>query len=108
MKNYIICFYFLQHCLYHTLEEELAALLAEMQFEDADPPSELISEWGGIIDSDSMSDSEIAGKIADHLSEVRPSLSRTVRYIRNGGNSDYFVYEAREMAQEYLDSTSAE
>lgn len=106
MKNYIICFYFLQHCLYHTLEEQLAELLAEMQFEDKKPSEKMVSEWGSVIDSDNMSDSEIAEKIADHLSLSRPELSRTVRYIRKTDNAAYFAYEARQMADEYLEGDS--
>lgn len=67
MKNYLICFYFLQHCLYHTLEEELADLLTKMQFEDVKIDKEAFEEWKDVIDCDAMNDEQIAAAVADKL-----------------------------------------
>ncbi len=102
MKNYLICFYFLQQCLYHTLEEELVTLLSDMQFEDHEPDKTLYEEWEAVIDCNSMNDDKIAQSIAEKLEKSHPELLRTVRYIRNCGKADLFAYEAREMADEYL------
>lgn len=102
MKNYIICFYFLQHCLYHTLEEDLADLLGKMQFEDVEVDKTLYEDWKDVIDCGKMTDDEIAEAIADKLELSCPGLSRTIRYIRTCGKADYFALEARQNAEEYL------
>ena len=105
MKNYLICYYILQQCLFETLEDDIAQLLSKMSPESTDDGTpadpKTYQRWYKVIDSDNMNDDEIKNKIAHRLELTAFEVPKTIELLQNTDIS-YYIYQARERAEEFL------
>ncbi len=105
MKNYLICYYILQQCMFETLEDDLTILLSKMSPEltdDGRPADEKIyKRWKNTIDADTMSIDEITKAIAHRLELTAYDFKKTIKLLKSG-DMEYYLYQAKERAEEFL------
>lgn len=105
MKNYLICYYILQQCLFETLEDDIAVLLSKMSPESTDDgtPADMktFQRWEKVIDADNMTGDEIKNKIAHRLELTAYDVPKTIDFLKNT-DIEYYLYQARNRADEFL------
>ncbi len=106
MKNYLICYYILQQCLFETLEDDLAVLLTKMSPEstgDGTPAdAKTYDRWKNVIDINTMNNREIRQKIAHRLELTAYEVSKTIDLLQNRDDIDHYYEQAKERTEEFL------
>ena len=105
MKNYLVCYYILQQCMFETLEDSLCELLNRISpelWEDGKPTDEqLYNEWSSIIDTEKTTVSRMQKSISEKLSDLEGDFEKTLSVL-NGKSFEYYYLQAIERAEEYL------
>lgn len=111
MKNYLICYYILQQCMFETLEDDLTILLSKMSpesTEDGTPADEkTYKRWKNTINVDTMNLDEIRKAISHRLELTAYDCSKTIELLKTG-DIDYYLYQAKERAEEFLQDYAQE
>ena len=105
MKNYLVCYYILQQCLYESLEDNLAALLGKISPElwengkVIDP--DIFREWNSVLDIDNMTVKQLQEKLAEKLDTLGTGFEKTISIVKES-SFEYFLSQAKERMYEYL------
>ena len=99
MKNYLVCYYILQQCLYESLEDNLAALLGKISPElwengkVIDP--DIFREWNSVLDIDNMTVKQLQEKLAEKLDTLGTGFEKTISIVKES-SFEYFLSQAKE------------
>ncbi len=110
MRNYLVCYYILQQCMFETLEEDLSELLQRISPElweggtCTDPV--LHSEWEQVLDCTAMTEQEMQTALSRKLTGEGKELQKTIKVIQ-GENFAYYLAQAKERAEEWLEEQEA-
>ena len=105
LRNYLICFYVLQQCLYESLEDDLAVLLEKISpelWEDGKPEDkDTFRKWSNVLNTEKMTVCEMQERLAAELESMGDGFEKTVRIIK-GKSFEYFISQAEERMYEYI------
>ncbi len=105
MKNYLICYYILQQCLFESLEEDLGELLNIISpelWKNGKPSDEdVFKDWKSVIDTEKMTVEDMKKSLSEKLSGLGMELEKTMKII-DSEDFEYFISQAKERAEEYL------
>lgn len=105
MKNYFICYFILQQCLFETLEDDLSKLLCIISpelWENGKPSDSMVfQEWNCLIDRENMTVSQIQKNLSEKLNSLSGDFHKTITVI-NGENFEYYLSQAEERAKDFI------
>ena len=105
LKNYLICYYILQQCLFESLEEDLGELLNIISpelWKNGKPSDEdVFKDWKSVIDTEKMTVEDMKKSLSEKLSGLGMELEKTMKII-DSEDFEYFISQAKERAEEYL------